>query len=565
MLVSLSLIILLNPILVTFILDTDFSLPDTFAYIAQAENMYSNLQIHTGPWGHVDNSLILPPLYPLLITLFIFFDMDGLKSAILISQLAGIAFSIFSLIYIQSITNRIIAVISVVSIQFTFVYFNFASLALTESLFLALLAGILILIKKIIVSFDRIKIVDSIVLGIACSLIFLTRELGIVVLILVFILVSAVSYRKYSKLHAGHMKHLALIMSGFILASTPYYITKAIQTGADPLARNFRLNNYVVEIENKKIINKITGAKELSTDNYLEIYKKRREQISLLPDSSEMLGYAIYKSNANDNHFITRKIKTTFIYPEKYINKFVENVSILKANTGNFIFVLFICLCVTSLLYSTRVRSRSIRVIIPLFIFLYLLLLSVFTSYISRYIAVIVPIVLIHICTELYVISYSICSINKNINKNNITLILAIFLPVIILAGSPRLFYEKHVFPRNTDLENKLRKIGEIVNGEPVFTTFPVLAYSVNGNFRQLPNDKLEKVAQYANKTGVQWLLLVNNSQVQEITKYWTKAYQWITIEKLDNYYPDTVTYCCGVNDINSKTHWKLYKFDSVY
>jgi len=554
------LILLLNPIISTFIFETKSSLPDTYAYIAQAENLYRNFQFHTGAWGHIDNSLILPPLYPLLIAFFITFGMSGIDSAILISQLSGFLFSIFAFLYLCAFTNRIVAVVSVLSIQLTYIYFNFASLALTEALFIALLSGTLLLIYKFINKPDKAMFIYPVILGIACSLVFLSREIGITILILV--LIFSLFNILQEGIHPGNTsyKKVIMIIFGFSILTIPYYYVRTIQTGQDPLSRNFRLGDYMVEISDVHIVRKIEMLKTTTVNTYIEIYKTRRELMELLPDSSEMLGYVVYADNDKEKYKIYSRIISTIQTPEKYIGQIFDKLILLKMGAGTGVFILFVILSITAFLYPVSARSRRTRIIIPLFVVLYLLLLAVFPSQISRYVEIIIPLLLIHICLELYVLIDSFAG-KKMMSKNIVTGTILIIFPVIVLAGSPKLFYDKQIFSHNELMNKKLDELSAVVNGEPVFTQFPAVAYSVGGQYRLLPNDRIDKVARYAGKTGVRWMLLVLVPEEREVIQYWTNANEWIFLGNLEQYYPEIVEYCCGWHDDESESDWRLYSF----
>ena len=166
-----------------------------------------------------------------------------------------------------------------------------------------------------------------------------------------------------------------------------------------------------------------------------------------------------------------------------------------------------------------------------------------------------------HICLESYVLMNSFFVNKKVAGGKMATLTMVILFPVIVLAGSQKLFYEKQIYPHNSLLEEKLDELSLIVKGDPVFTQFPALAYSVSGQYRQLPDDELENIAEYAQMTGVKWLLIVDIPEEKEVMKYWSRSYKWITISDLDKNYPEFIKYCCGFSDIQSDTNWRLYSF----
>lgn len=555
------LIIAFNPVLLTFILDAEFTQPDTFSYIAEAQNLYKNLEFHTGPLGHIDNSIILPPLYPALIAIVTLTGIQPLDAALLISQIAAILFSLFAYFFVRTYTNRLIAFTSVICIQLTYIYFNFATLALTESLFLFLLILFFLFSWHTIRNYSKQGLINFFILGVISSMIFLTRELGIATLILIFIIIFTLQFGLNSNTQTSRnlFKQLFITCIGFSILTVPYYSIRTLQTGQGPFTQKYRLEQYVVETDSQDIINRIESIKNKQYNNYSDIYQSRRLLMELLPDGSEMLDYVAYTHHVDGNQTNLDDSTISHMQPT-YFEKIIQNIFILMDRSGIFIFILFLIFAITIFLFTSEKTKQLQRIFIPAFIAIYILLLSVFTGMVMRYIEILVPILIIYICMELYNLATRLRD-KYSIAGKLITIFLIASIPAIVLAGSPKLYYEKSLFRLEPDFKNNFERLSKHVNGDPVFALVPKYVYMMGGQFRQLPNDQLEKVAIYAKKTDVSWLLINIIPWEQETMQYWDKSYDWMILDNIEKHYPELVKYCCGLFDTENGAYWMLYSF----
>jgi hypothetical protein len=549
-------VLLLNPLIFIFIASTKFSLPDSYAYIAQAENLYSDLLFHTGSWGHVDSSLVLAPLYPLLIALLMKTGVDGLNAAIYISLFSGFLFSILAFYFISTVAKPFIAVSTAVALNASYIYFNFFTTALTESVFMTALLGAIMSLSWMIFNISEKRYLGVFVTGFVCSIAFLAREIGITIFLATIILFLLNYFLLGKEKRIIIIRKTGIFILGFFILVMPYQSIRFFQTSASPFTQSFRMGQYTVTTDNTEIIEsiEINKNKVTSSDTYEDIYKARRELMKLLPDSSEMLNYVMYdKSDSVKSKLTYRMIN--------YPSNIIRNIEFIVENAGHTISLLFFLSCI-AVIIPMHGRSRRVRIIIPVFLIVYIALISYFTGDISRYIEVIVPFIWLHLCMELNLVSRLINS--KYIKTATLNILLIFLCPAIVIAGSPRLFYEKKIFAPNLQLEEKLGDLGKIVNGDTVFTQFPFFAYSVGGQFRQLPNDSLEKVVRYGNLTGVNWLLVVDVPEEREVMQYWSDAYVWIAEGIIEHKNPKLVSYCCGWYDEKSSSDWKLYKIHPI-
>ena len=499
-------------------------------------------------------------MYPLLIAVLTILDINALDAALLVSQLAGVLFSIFAFFYVRSLTNNVIALVTVFSIQLTHVYFNYFSMALTEAPFIALVLISLFFLNQVASSSEEEKL-PYVILGILSGLVFLTRELGISVIIFftVFMLARDLFRRKLSIIR------YVLLFAGFAVLVLPYYTVRFIQTGQEPLSTSYRAGDYSVHVDDQSVLDYIDSIRQVKSEEYHDAYRKRRALMQLLPDSSEMLGSIIVErknSGVQEDAGLPDSLKVFGLLanPVGYVKNFGDKSGLLAATLGTVLFVLFIVLLIV-LVINGQESSKGIRFIIPGFIFVYLLVVSMFDTEISRYIEILCPLVLLFIATELYLQCNSAIRFIPDCKPVYISVVLSVFLPAAVIAGTPQLFLEKKIYRTNPGLEEKLEEMGQVINGEPVFTLFPSYAHSVNGDFRTLPNDTLDKISIYADRTGVNWLLVAKVPSEEEVVKLWNLAWPWLTSGNLTGQYGNLVEYHSGFYDEPSDTDWRLYRF----
>lgn len=540
-------IIVINPVLITFFFNTKLSLPDTFLYIREAQSILSDFQFYTGSYGHIDTSYILPPLYPALIAILMKTGLDGLQAAVLISQLSGILFSIVIFIYISRFCNSLIALISTLTIHLTFVYFNIFTLAITEPLFLLLFSILLLIMAKT----NNAKPYIYVLAGVLSGLLFLCREIGITVLAAVLIFFLIDSYTSQLDISRLRTRIIVVIIS-FSVITVPFYILRYIQTGQAPMTRVFKLNKYHVYTDDANLISYIEKIKSVRTNNYNEMYQKRRALMMLLDDGSEFIGRVEYKSPVKSEKSTQHRI-SSFIY--HYLSSIRNNIFNLVNNTGVLIFIIFLFISLMDFFYIYKKKFHC-EDLIPLFIIIYLMTLSYFTSEIMRYIYLLVPLILVYIVISGYRIFTQLF-----IDNRRVIILLALLFPAVTVYSSPGLFFQKQIFSKSRELDKNLAILKGKVKGEPVFSLYPTFAYSVGGEYRQMPNDSLEKIRTYAKYTGVNWILIVDSPEIRNLLDYWPFLAGWITNhEYLTN--NTLVTYCCGFHDRASNTDLRLFKFN---
>jgi dolichyl-phosphate-mannose-protein mannosyltransferase len=547
------LLLLFNPLITLLVFSTKSGFPDTFAYIAQAENLSNALLFHTGPWGHIDSSMTLAPLYPLLIALLMKIGVDGLNAAIYISLVAGFIFSVLSYYFILEVARPVIAMSTVLALNTTYIYFDFFSTALTESVFLLVLLAALFSISRMIIHLPEKKQAGVLSSGVLCAAAIFTREIGITIFLatVILFLLNYIHLRKVSR--SAVLKKAGVFLLVFFMLLIPYQIIRYYQTNASPLTQSFRLEQYTVRSDKQDLIKNIEQQQKYS-GSYLDIYKTRRELMRLLPDSSEMLNYVIYDKNGTGTLNVFSRLTN---YPSRVFN----NIMNLSESMEKLLFLLFVLSCV-SILIPTTIRMRRVRILIPCFLIVYIALISFFTDKVPRYIDVLIPFILLHVCMEIIVLASLIDE--RKIKRVTIELALFFLCPAIVIAGSNDLFYKKKIFPHNQQLDQKLNELHKFVEDKPVFTQFPYLSYAIGGQYRLLPNDSLEKVVRYGNLTDTHWLLIVDVPEERNTMQYWSIAFPWMLSSDLERSHPELVHYCCGFHDSKTESDWRLYEIQST-
>ncbi len=205
--IYLCLLFLLNPVIWFFSSRISGAFPDTIGYLVLADTIFQEGKLFVEHWGHVDSGLILPPVYPVLISLGNFLSADSLSNAQVVS-LSLILLSIFPLFFLlSSYTSRRIAFFSVLGIQLNYFYSLYGFAALTEATFIFMLStGFWLLSKALSEGNSRWLFF----LGTFACLVFLTRQIGGVFLLLsclLFLLPLACQRGRKRKSHQGLVCH----------------------------------------------------------------------------------------------------------------------------------------------------------------------------------------------------------------------------------------------------------------------------------------------------------------------------------------------------------------------
>jgi len=383
----------------------------------------------------------------------------------------------------------------------------------------------------------------SLTVGLSCALVFLSRQIGIVVFIFLlafFILQDLTSYKTERR---AAFKNTLFMALGWLIVIAPYTLIIYYQTGHHPLQQNFSTAKHEVTTSRPEALEEIRRIESLPDSSYGMIYAKRRLMRKLLPDASEML-YRVDRKKRERAGFL-KVFLSTFKNPKYFLGKIYNNIMYLRDVVGGVVLGIFFVLCLTPFFVKFENMKLLNRLLLPFFILFYLFVISCFTDKIPRYIYILFPFVLMHIAGELFVCFHAVTS------KLKIRLSALVFFFVVytlFLFVTPHFFTELNIFPKLKETETEFYSLRKRVNGEPIFSLAPFSSYLLGGSCRLLPNDSLEKVVKYGRKTGVRWLLITRTKSARSEMSFYTNA-QWYWNRSLEKDYPDLVRFCCGTAD----------------
>jgi len=546
--IYLCLLFLLNPVIWFFSSRISGAFPDTISYLVLADTIFLEGKLFVGHWGHIDSGLILPPVYSVFISLGNFLSADSLTNAQFVSHLL-ILLSIFPLFYfISSYTTRSIAFFSVVSIQLNYFYSLYGFAALTEATFIFMLSTGFWLLSK---ALSEGKNSWLFCLGLFACVVFLTRQIGGVFLLL-SCLIFLLPFLKKGAGKGKAIRNLFVIMAGFLVIMTPYSLALYEQSGQHPFSQRFRLMEYSVP-ENAAPAQKVSLKGFDNQNVYYETWVKRRIERQLIPDASEMYSFLIAEQR---NGFLDSAL-SNIINHKILTRNAVNNFNYLKEATGLPLLLLFILIPLS--IYWVKIKDVpvKIRLILPGFILLYGIIVTLLSGSIGRYIHVLFPFVSLSVLMEAY-FTFKYFS-EKGINYIRPE-ILTILLSVLILLTTPK-YFTSLAFNDNDHTDEDailLKECGKFIkNNDSVFSFHQNNVYFIGGNYRILPNDTLERISMYAEKTGVKWLYYVDSDADRyELDHYFLSDWRNQPFS-LHITHPEYVSLQC----VNSKGNTILYKF----
>jgi hypothetical protein len=509
---------------------------DNIAYLTLARDFLSGFSLHLPAWGHVDKGIILPPLYPLLIALGSPFTDEPFALAERISGMSLILAGIPLYFLVRTRTSRLVATCSVIAIQLNRQYFTFAFSGLTEPLFLLMTSCALLALQR---SLIRNHWVHAFGLGLLCALVYLSRQIGLIVLLfsLAWTALLPLCQRISGRLVLGRMM---LILGGFTTILAPYALLVYEQTGQHPFRQAFRWGTYVVSSDDPDVLAEIDRIKVMQFERPLQRLKLRRETYKLLPDGSEMYAH-LYREADGDDSPIATILEGFRQNPLLLVTNLGRNLRHLNQSLGFLIFgALFLVLSWTPFFGPAETFSR--RGMLAMFVWFYLGAISLSTGAIPRYVHVMLPFVVLHVASEAYAVARaSPLGVRGGW--------LAVLLLVLGTGLMPAHFDKLRVVEKRSLSDQPHWALRERVEeGEPVFSLHAFDSYIVGGSHRVLPNDELERVVEYGRRTGVRWILVAQSPRHrQEILRYANAT--WYTDRRLHESHPDLVDLCCEVKD----------------
>ena len=546
------LLLVINPITLQINSTLPFSFRDTDTYIAFAMNLFNDGRLYLPSWGHVDTGMILPPLYPFLLSLGNILVDDPVRVARWISS----ACMIFSLVpiyfYLISTSNILTAVatVTLIAINSEYVFYGLASL--TEPLFLFLLCSALYLARKIIDE-GNAKL-PIFLLGILTALVFMARQVGIVLFIFIIAWMLLRAFANKEIASRAVAQRIVIFVLGWLVIFSPYAVVLYHQTGQTPFKQSFRTFNYSVETNDPEIISKIQRIRGTPEYGYDAMYIKRRYLHELLPDSSEMLAYVTVGGKHNNNLADEAASPVTMLInsalePARYLKKIYNNLSYLEDTVGVFFLAVFILSCITPLAIRYRETDNLSRMFLPLFMVSYLMVISMVGDNVARYIQIIFPLGFMQAGVETYLALKMLLSNSRLKDATPIIIPALLIWSVFVI---PKYFFDVGTVPerqyQNTDLVQLSDFRKNVKAGDPIFSLFANQAIYSGGTFRIMPNDSLEKVVKYGKRTGVRWIL-VSKAYGSINESYYNIHAKWYRDPSLMTKSPRLLRYCCGVDN----------------
>ncbi len=530
-LVCIAFVFALNPLIHFFNCSRMLFSYDTIAYLTLARDLFSTGLLYIPSWGHVDYGLLLPPLYPVLIGLGNTLSLGSFTAAEWVTASCALAALIPIYFHLKKITNRAIAVVTIVLIEMNYYYFLVGMTPLSESVFLLTLGCTFYLALRLFDFEPGSAAAIPFLMGIFSGLVFLSRKIGIIVFVfLIFLCIIQV----LGKWKTKAFKNILLITVGWAIIASPYAFILYFQTGQHPFQQKYIERVQRVTTTDPRVLAEIDRINAIPEKSYAVIYAKRRLMRKLLPDSSEMYCYLDRKNSFQDSYL--GNAASVFTSPSDFFSRLFKNILYLKLPLGGLLFYSFLLFSISPFLVRSNRVSTISRLLLPGFFLFYLLAISIFTSMVPRYIYVIFPFALIQISAELF-----LCfdSVSTKLKLGSYSFLFFILAYLCFFLTTPRYFTSLSVFPK-ADTFSELEVLEREVRGGPVFSLMPFYAYLAGGTYRILPNDSLEKVVRYGRKTGVPWLLIVHTESIRRETGLHTNA-SWYWEPSLEKRYPHLV------------------------
>lgn len=550
------LIISVNPIIYLFNCSPRIFSPDSIAYITMGRDMFHDGLLYIPSWGNVNQGLIYPPLYPFFIAIGQFFSNDGLKVAEWVSSICAILSAVPMYLFLKSLSNRLISVVTLFLIQINYYYFLFGMKPLSEATFLLTLSWFLLLTLKFLHNPVQGGKRLPIFIGMVSALVFFSRQLGLAVL-LVFSSMTVFQLLLNKADRPTTVYNFLLFCLGCLIFLVPYAGAVYWQTGQLPLKQHFVMGNQNKTKPDFAVAEEIAKIKSLTLSDvkllenqanpeYGLMYAKRRFLQKLTPDASEMLSDVVVSGKRRP--LLARVVLWVLKNPKNYISSVYNNFKSLSEPLGAAVLWAFVISCFCPLVVRYRKEDLLRRLFLPCFIVIYIICISCFGDRIPRYAYVIFPFMVIQVASEFFYLMKFI----DEFKKLRYSTLIWTFAFLGLLALTPKTFTSSRLSPKLEIEKNDILNIKNHVRREAVFTLFPVYSYLAGGSYRVLPNDSLEKIVAYGKNTGVKWILVPFTQCSKSEMKFYLNA-KWYWNHSLDQDYRGLIQYCCSCRTPDGK------------
>lgn len=521
-------LLLLHPVLYRLGNSRGYYPPDAVSYMAFAEYFLSKglLYFESGMAGA---GIILPPLYPFFMLVGNFFVGDFIITAELVSSFAIIAASIVFYFFIRKFGNWYFAFLGALGIQLNYQMNLWAITPLTEASFILLIACSLWLTTHVITS-NRVR--SSVALGALLALVFFTRQIGIILVPFSLLIIFLASPRKFL------LKSLGLA-AGLVLLLAPYMVILHAQGGKIGVelsafeqhwSKRERISIDDIDEETQEYLRRFYATE---SENYTSLWEKRRLLRQLLPDSSAMLEDVDMHPAQDASDGISPLLVKIWTSLDQFDDRLLSNAGYVNKSIGWFVSIAFLVTLVTPILIGANRGTLLSRYLVGGFVLYYLVVISLLTGLIYRYVLILAPFVLLHIFMEVAFLLRTRRIKIKGVPVTNI--IFAAILAICVLL-QPTNFSDVSMRAKGSFeqyAESNFRKFVE--PREPILSMAPYEAYVAGGTWRVLPDDSLEKIATYAEREDIRWLLVVHRKQ-KDVVAY-RQARSWYLDKNLMRQY----------------------------
>lgn len=475
-------------------------LPDSAAYLVFGPDLLAHGRLALEGWAHVDAGVVLPPVYPLLAGLLAQFTGDRLVAALWVSVASMVLASFALYALVTRLADWRVALVAALAAQLNYYYAWFGSAALTEAPFLLLLLLGLLLSVMLVEAPRRTGIAAA--LGVVSALLVMTRQIGVLLpAAAVLALFTARPAVPGAEGMRARLRAVAAITAGFAAAGLPYAVALHAQTGHHPFTQHYRLGHYTVTDPEVRAVE--AGA------TYLDEFARRRDARALNADASEMRGYVAKPAGGTAGT----------PWPARAGASASATAGTLTGTLGWWVAALAALALASALLPGSTPARRAI----PCFLLLYLGLLTALGSQVDRYIQILFPVFIALAAVEVRARVAPLWPGFRPGSAAPLTFCLA--LGAALLAGQP-LFTSARWHPWSGLERSILHRTchDRVVAGDPAFALHAGDALLAGLRYRILPNDGFDRVARYAKRTGVHWLVLTRTPAAAVEHSYYGNA-----------------------------------------
>ena len=249
--------------------------PDGVAYLTLAKSLLRDGRLYLESWGHIDEGLILPPLYPALIAGSTPFFSDSIEAALTLSLVCSALTLVVLFLLIRDVAGRQVAVVACLAIAWNTVFIEQAFSVLTEALFIFATSCALLALAGAV---TRKSVGLAFLCGVLGGLAFLARQVGLVVPVFCVLWALLAELRSRPLRSPLRISCPLFILLGSALVIGPYAGVLWAETGQHLLQRvgraslnplggagvqpmprwqRFRMERYVVETNDARVLEEI--------------------------------------------------------------------------------------------------------------------------------------------------------------------------------------------------------------------------------------------------------------------------------------------------------------------